>query len=667
VRINELLLNKYRIEKLISQGSFSTVFRATEQLIKRTVAIKVIPKSAYTGNRIRYFFTELHALGINWEHPNIASIHTVEPGDGEYVAYIVMEFVDGIDLQKMIANNPPPTSRAVCIAIDICTGLSAAHRSNIIHRDIKPQNILLTSDFTAKISDFGVARILEETSDYAATITGTRKYMSPEQYDGNYDIRTDLYATGLIIYEMLVHRYPFSGRDHDEIKQRKLAAELQLPIELDADLSAFLHKALAPDPRDRYQTASEMTQELVRIRNQQYAQTAQRMITARSARDSWSEVLQSERQDWRIPTEVAEQIEVDVWRRKIDERDQVETETYAEKVGQHYDRAGTLDPLNALKQVKQAALLSLTGTETIKTANGIFNKLLEVVEQIPTVTTAEDLLAFIQQQPQSLQKQLTEKILSQQPTPATLSPQPTPVLNTTKGSPSLASGLRPECPSATNNNRPESALRSLHQSAQYAHETKAIQILTRAENYEKQGKIKSAQKNYRELGDFYVLQAKTFVERNNLGLAANCFSRAHLAYQSASKIRSAKRCARSAGDHYIKLAVNLERNREWRQAGQMYERSGDQYSRANILEKANESWLRGTICYFNFAENEHNAGKLKSAYEYCQRILTIGQGMLTPSYAVSGARRLMQDIVSYVDQRPPPDQVSDMLSPSRVV
>ena len=99
----------------------------------------------------------------------------------------------------------------------------------------------------------------------------------------------------------------------------------------------------------------------------------------------------------------------------------------------------------------------------------------------------------------------------------------------------------------------------------------------------------------------------------------------------------------------------------------MYERSGDQYSRDNILEKANESWLRGTICYFNFAENEHNAGKLKSAYEYCQRILTIGQGMLTPSYAVSGAQRLMQDIVSYVDQRPPPDQVSDMLSPSRVV
>ena len=122
MRINELLLNKYRIEKLISQGSFSTVFRATEQLIKRTVAIKVIPKSAYTGNRIRYFFTELHALGINWEHPNIVSIHTVEPGDGEYVAYIVMEFVDGIDLQKMIANNPPPTSRAVCIAIDICIG-----------------------------------------------------------------------------------------------------------------------------------------------------------------------------------------------------------------------------------------------------------------------------------------------------------------------------------------------------------------------------------------------------------------------------------------------------------------------------------------------------------------------------------------------------------------
>merc|ERR1712000_504642 len=128
-----------------------------------------------------------------------------------------------------------------------------------------------------------------------------------------------------------------------------------------ADLSAFLHKALAPDPRDRYQTASEMTQELVRIRNQQYAQTAQRMITARSARDSWSEVLQSERQDWRIPTEVAEQIEVDVWRRKIKKKKKKEKRRKKRKINKHYDRAGTLDPLNALKQVKQAALLSLTG------------------------------------------------------------------------------------------------------------------------------------------------------------------------------------------------------------------------------------------------------------------------------------------------------------------
>ena len=192
---------------------------------------------------------------------------------------MVMEFVDGIDLQRMLSSNPPSLGLAVSIAIDICSGLSVAHQSNIIHRDIKPQNILLTTDFQAKISDFGVARILEESNDFAATVTGTRKYMSPEQYDGNYDLRADLYATGLIIYEMFVHRYPFSGQKHEEIKRQKLAGKLQIPPDLDPTLVQFLNKALSPDPRNRFQTANEMKDELFRIRGQKYTEIANQVIT----------------------------------------------------------------------------------------------------------------------------------------------------------------------------------------------------------------------------------------------------------------------------------------------------------------------------------------------------------------------------------------------------
>ena len=100
------------------------------------------------------------------------------------------------------------------IALDICRGLIAAHEQNIIHRDIKPQNILLTSDQIAKISDFGVARILEASTDYAGTITGsTRRYMAPEQYEGSYDYRADLYSTGLILYEMFMGEIPISRQN----------------------------------------------------------------------------------------------------------------------------------------------------------------------------------------------------------------------------------------------------------------------------------------------------------------------------------------------------------------------------------------------------------------------------------------------------------------------
>ena len=218
MQINGLVLGKYRIEKLINHGSFASVFRAKEEFTNRTVAIKVLPKSVYPTGRMRYLLTELSAMGRNWGHPNIVSIHTVEPGDDEYVAYIVMEYVDGLSLRQLITAQPPEASLAMNIALDICQGLIAAHEQNIIHRDIKPQNILLTSDKVAKISDFGVARILEASTDYAGTITGTRRYMAPEQYGGNYDYRADLYSTGLILYEMFLGKFPFRGKTQDEMQ-----------------------------------------------------------------------------------------------------------------------------------------------------------------------------------------------------------------------------------------------------------------------------------------------------------------------------------------------------------------------------------------------------------------------------------------------------------------
>ena len=127
MQINGLVLGKYRIEKLINNGSFASVFRAKEEFTNRTVAIKVLPKSIYPTGRLRYLLTELSAMGRNWGHSNIVSIHTVEPGDDEYVAYIVMEYVDGPSLRQLITAQPPEASLAMNIALDICRGLIAAH------------------------------------------------------------------------------------------------------------------------------------------------------------------------------------------------------------------------------------------------------------------------------------------------------------------------------------------------------------------------------------------------------------------------------------------------------------------------------------------------------------------------------------------------------------
>ena len=295
MQINGLVLGKYRIENLINNGSFASVFRAKEELTNRIVAIKALPKSVYPSGRLRYLLAELRSMTLNWGHENIVSIHTVEPGEDEYNAFIVMEYIDGSTLHERMTAESFSPSRAVNIALDICRGLTAVHAQNIIHRDIKPQNILLTSDGTAKLGDFGVACILEATDDIAATVTGTRKYMAPEQYDGEYDSRVDLYSLGLVLYEMLTGRFPFRGRNHDEIKIKKLDAVIEFDHEVPEELHGFLQKILHRNVNSRYQSATEMYHDLDAIRATWYAKTVREEL-AQSPNANTSNEKLSERE-----------------------------------------------------------------------------------------------------------------------------------------------------------------------------------------------------------------------------------------------------------------------------------------------------------------------------------------------------------------------------------
>ena len=648
MQIDGLVLGKYRVEKLINNGSFASVFRATEELTNRTVAIKTLPKSIYPTGRMRYLLTELSAMGINWGHPNIVSIHTVEPGDGEYVAYIVMEYIDGPSLRQLMAVKPPAPHLAINIALDIACGLVAAHEHNIIHRDIKPQNILLTSEHRAKISDFGVARILETTSDYAGTITGTRKYMAPEQYRGNYDYRADLYSTGLILYEMLMGKFPFRGKNHDEIQMKKQFPEIEFSDKLPDDLCCLLRKALHRDVKARYQTAVEMYNDLGQLRKNWYADTAGKTIESVSDVSIRRATLTKHREDLRLSIDAAEKIESEVLYKQGEvakKQKQLELEL---RVDTHYDQAieylCSPQAELALQEIQQAHRLYLSDVEATKKADRVFRSLLDLVAAPQSPSTAADFMASINQLSANEILEFKTQFYDQFPPSEPAEPASASSLyvhDTGDGSSSSSSGN--QAPNATGP-YPELVLRQLHEVVQNPHEIIAAQIRQSAEESAQQRKDRRARGEYKKLGEFYKKSATNFIQSEDWELVASCYARSQLAYIAARRHGSARQSAREAGMYYARLADAFERQKDWVEAGRLCTLSGEHYAHAKLPENADESWLRATICYFNIAEDARAAGNLNMAYDYCDKVLVIGKEMHKASNAVTGARKLIQEI-----------------------
>ena len=649
MQINGLALEKYHIEKLINHGSFASVFRAKEKFTNRTVAIKVLPKSVYPTGRMRYLLTELSAMGRTWGHPNIVSIHTVEPGDDEYVAYIVMEYVDGPSLRQLITSQPPEASLAMNIALDISRGLIAAHEQNIIHRDIKPQNILLTSDQVAKISDFGVARILEASTDYAGTITGTRRYMAPEQYEGNYDYRADLYSTGLILYEMFLGKFPFRGKTQDEIQVRKQSEEIDFDQRLPEDMREILRKALHRDVRARYQTAAELYNDLDRIRKQWYADAIRQINTSQSNPAIQGAMLSEHRKVLRLSAEVAEKIESNVseeQKAKTEKQSQLQLET---QINLHYDKAIQLiegtQSQQALQEVQQAHRLYLSSAKAAKKADWIFRHLSDLMTPSQPPATAEEMIELIDQLPAGEVSALRDWF-NNQSSPSGFAERPSAVdseaspTDSGTGSDLTFLSLSPQ------DTAPEFVLRKLHELVQAPHERIAAQTHQSAEEYAQAGKSRRSRTEYKKLGEFYRRSAENFIESQNWESAADCCARARLAFTAARRYSHARQCAQEAGSYYAMRAESLERQQSWPEAGRLYALSADNYAHANLWEAANQSLSRTTICYFNVAENARVAGDLGLSYDYCDRILRISKGMKRTTNAEAGARKLLQEIES---------------------
>ena len=261
---------RYQIEARIGAGGMAEVYRGFDPVLNRTVAVKVLlPQFARDTSFVGRFRREAQAAA-RLNQPNIVGVF--DTGADDDTQYIVMEFIEGRTLAEFLATGRRPTPvQAAEIAQKICAAIAAAHAQGVIHRDIKPGNVMVTRDGTVKVMDFGIARVLgPETAPQTSAVLGTASYLSPEQAQGGpVDARTDIYSLGAVLYELLTGRPPFMGDTPVAVAYKQVNETPALPSTLNADvparLDAVVMKALSKNPANRYQTAEEFSADLSRV------------------------------------------------------------------------------------------------------------------------------------------------------------------------------------------------------------------------------------------------------------------------------------------------------------------------------------------------------------------------------------------------------------------
>jgi len=278
---------RYVIERKLGSGGMADVYLAEDQELGRRVALKLLDdRHASDEQFVERFRREAQsAAGLN--HPSIVSIFDRGYAEGTY--YIAMEYLDGRTLKELLVKNgPTPVPIAIDYARQILGALAFAHRNHIVHRDIKPHNIVVGGDGRLKVTDFGIARSGASQMTEAGSIVGTAQYLSPEQARGApVDPRSDIYSLGVVLYEMLTGKVPFSGDTPVEIAMKHLSQVPEPPSELrdgiPHDLDAVVMRALAKDPEQRYATAEEMDADLARV--------ARGVAVSRETEDAMTQVL----------------------------------------------------------------------------------------------------------------------------------------------------------------------------------------------------------------------------------------------------------------------------------------------------------------------------------------------------------------------------------------
>jgi len=263
-------VGSFKVEKLLGKGGMGIVYKCLDESLNRHVAIKMLLIEDETQRK--RFFKEAQALA-KLSHPNITQIYSA--GEEGQMPYFVMEYVNGPSTEQLIQKRKRlPIPKALGIAIQVCEGLKKALQSDIIHRDIKPGNILISSDGVAKITDFGLAKILTEEQHLTKTsmIMGTPLFMSPEQGRGEeLDFRTDIYSLGVMLYRFIIGRLPFKATDALTLIMKHIKEPVKFPaptasFSVPPAIAGIIRKMMAKNPDERFMSYDQLIQELTKLK-----------------------------------------------------------------------------------------------------------------------------------------------------------------------------------------------------------------------------------------------------------------------------------------------------------------------------------------------------------------------------------------------------------------
>lgn len=270
--VGKILKDRYRIEEQIGEGGMANVYRGRDALLNRPVAVKVMRRELVADPSFVERFKREAEAAASLTHPHIATVFDFGEENGDY--FLVMEYLPSKDLKELIEERGSlPPRIALEIAIQLCDALKYAHSNGIIHRDVKPHNVLFTDDGKAKLTDFGIARAISSYTPLTGTgqLVGSVHYMSPEQARGlGASERSDIYALGIILFEMLTGKLPFDAETPVAIALKHVQEQPPAIREIDPSLSSSLEyvvsKALRKETTARYQSAQELMQDLVKVK-----------------------------------------------------------------------------------------------------------------------------------------------------------------------------------------------------------------------------------------------------------------------------------------------------------------------------------------------------------------------------------------------------------------